>query len=251
MRRHLTTASLLVASMALWAGVAAAQDTTQAQQQNPQDSSKQDGNQYNGQNNQYTQLSDNMVLMRMHRVNQMEIRVGKLVQRNASDAKVKSFGSRIVRDHQANDKKVVALAKKLGVTLGRDGMMDNERTDSTRRNDSTYSSYPRSDTTQGQYGQRDTTNGRYGQGQYQGQDATHRGDMARLSTLHGAAFDSAFANAMVQGHNRAISFLESAQNQVQQQSLKTLIASTLPTLRQHLQTAESLTNAATTTSSRQ
>ena len=56
---------------------------------------------------------------------------------------------------------------------------------------------------------------------------------------------------MVNGHNKAINLLETAQNQVQRQEVRTLIASTLPTLRQHLQLAQALTTGATTTSSRQ
>ena len=188
----------------------------------------------------------------------------------------------MIKDHTASDQKIVALAKQLNVTLptGRDGYGDaygrsgmdstgnpyprgqhRERMDSTQRNDSTYSSYPRSDTTQQsdtsrRYGERsDSTQGQYGQGRYgQDQDSSHK-DMAamqQLQTLHGAAFDTAFANAMVNGHNKAISMLETVQNQVQAQQLRALITSTLPTLRQHLQLAQALsTGATTTTSSRQ
>ena len=75
-------------------------------------------------------------------------------------------------------------------------------------------------------------------------------DLQQLSTLRGAAFDSTFANAMVEGHNKAIGMLEQAQGQVQHEELRSLIASTLPTLRQHLQTAQSLSTSTGTTSSR-
>lgn len=287
MRLHYLTALLLVGPYALSMGGLAAQDTTQAQKPGQQrDSTNQQYPQANTnmQSQDQTQLSDEQVVMRMHRTNQMEIRVARLAQSHGASAKVKSFASRLIRDHTANDKKVVALAKQLNITLARDGRdgMDStgnewtrnqnrdrwNKADSTQRNDSTYSSYPRSDrsdttrsdTTQypGRYGQqRDTTQqgqGRYGQGRYgQDQDSTRDGMAAirQLPTLRGAAFDTAFANAMVNGHNKAISMLETAQNQVQRQELRTLIASTLPTLRQHLQIAESLTTGVTTTSSRQ
>ena len=56
---------------------------------------------------------------------------------------------------------------------------------------------------------------------------------------------------MVQGHNKAISLLEQAQNQVQHAELRMLIANTLPTLRVHLQTAQSLNVTYGTTSSSQ
>lgn len=289
MRLHHLTALLLVSPFALSAGVLAAQDTTQAQKQGQQgDSTNQQYPQANTNTQMQGQLSDEQVVMRMHRTNQMEIRAAKLAQSHGASSKVKSLASRLIRDHTASDKKVVALAKQLNITLGRDGMdsTGNEWTrnqnrdrwnkaDSTQRNDSTYSSYPRSqsDTTmqnQGRYGQRndsatqgqgrygqqgDTTQsqGRYGQGRYgQDQDSAQdgRAAMRQLQTLRGAEFDTAFANAMVSGHTRAISMLENAQNQVQRQELRTLIASTLPTLRHHLQLAQALSTNATTTSSR-
>jgi putative membrane protein len=61
-----------------------------------------------------------------------------------------------------------------------------------------------------------------------------------LRSLRGAAFDTAFAHAMVDAHNQAISLLELAQGQAQHEELRSLIASTLPALREHLQIAQSL-----------
>jgi putative membrane protein len=276
MRLNYLTAFLLVGP-ALSLGGLAAQDTTQAQKQGQQrDSTSQQYPQANSntQAQDQSQLSDEQVVMRMHRTNQMEIRTAKLAQSHGASARIKSLASRLIRDHTASDAKVVALAKQLNITLARDGMesggerYDRDRghyrgLDSTQRNDSTYSSYPRSDTTNQQgdsanrYGQRsDSTQGQYGQGRYgqgqydQGRDSAMAA-MRQLPTLRGAAFDTAFANVMVTGHNKAISMLENAQNQVQRQELRTLIASTLPTLRQHLQLAQALTTSATTTSSRQ
>jgi predicted outer membrane protein len=268
MRLQIITALLMAPTFA-WAGTAAAQDTTKATTQS-QDSV---GRQYG--DSQMGQLSDNTVLMKMHRTNQLEIRVGKLAQSRGSTAKVRSFGATLVKDHTANDQKVVALAKKLGVSLTRDGMDStgrygmrkgedsrrNRANDSTygrpdsasregyRRGDSTYSpGYQHGDTN---YAQRSDSMGRHG---YRGErfeqrDSTHA-DIQRLGTLRGAAFDAAFASAMVDGHNKAISLLEQAQNQVQSADLKSLISSTMPTLQKHLQTAQSLSTSATTTSSR-
>jgi putative membrane protein len=184
-------------------------------------------------------LSDEAVLMKLHRANQHEIKLAQLAQRNGT-SKVKSFAQRLVKDHSANDQKVTALARTMGVSLA---------------HDSTRGQY------QGQrYGQRDST---YPQTYRQGGDSTHMqgddtkhhdmqddGELARqLQTLRGAAFDTAFANAMVQGHEKALSMLEQAQNQVQNSQLATLITSTLPTIRQHLQIAQSLGGIATTTTS--
>lgn len=256
MRMHLIVAALLVAP---WV-TAKAQDTTKTP---TQDSTRQKSAYTNGnQSNQYQSvqepLSDEAVLMKLHRANQHEIKLAQLAQKNGT-SKVKSFAQRLVKDHNANDQKVTALARTMGVSL----------------QDSTQGQY------QGQrYGQRDTTttqqrsDSAYPQTYRQGGDSTRMqggdstrmqgadptkhhdmqddGELARqLQSLHGAAFDTAFANAMVQGHEKALSMLEQAQKQVQNSQLATLITSTLPTIRQHLQIAQSLGGNATTTSSSQ
>jgi len=92
------------------------------------------------------------------------------------------------------------------------------------------------DTTQARDGQRD--DGMQEQQQLQ-----------RLSTLQGAQFDAEFANFMAQGHDKAIKMLEQAQSTVQNAQLRTFITSTLPTLRAHLQVAQSLGGSTTATTS--
>ncbi|MFN2571810.1 MAG: DUF4142 domain-containing protein [Gemmatimonadales bacterium] len=287
MRMHLPVALLLLAP---WAAVAAGQDSTQARYP-AQDSTKQQTNDRWSQDQ--SPQSDDAILMKMHRSNQMEIRLGRLAARSGSSAKVKAFGNRLVRDHSAADQKVAALAKKLGITLARGGwMMDStrdhgldgrrgharqgndssgrarwsQRSDSTQRNrndstDQNQSYQGRRDSTQGQgqYQQDQSKNqGQYqqGQGQAWGQDSTRRAEMRehmqseqRLNTLRGAEFDAAFADMMVKDHDKDISMLEQAQGQVQHDELRTLIVNTLPTLRTHLQTAQSLSTSTTTTSS--
>jgi len=226
---------------------------------------------------------DNALVMKIHKINQMEIRAGQLAQRNSSTAKVKSYGQQLVRDHQAADQKITTLARSLGVTfpragmdsagkynqghmgrdtaygqgrMGRDTAYGQGRTGDTTQRAESYprDQYPR-DTTQGRYGQSaDTTQGAYGQhGQMQGQDqdGQEHAQLQRLSTLQGTQFDAEFANFMAQGHDKAIKMLEQAQSTVQNAQLRTFITSTLPTLRTHLQVAQSLggSTATTTTSS--
>jgi predicted outer membrane protein len=243
---HLIVAALLVAP---WV-TAKAQDTTTTPKQDStqQKSAYTTDTQSNQSQSVQEPLSDEAVLMKLHRANQHEIKLAQLAQKNGT-SKVKSFAQRLVKDHNANDQKVTALARTMGVSL----------------QDSTQGQY------QGQrYGQRDTTQQRsdsaYPQTYRQGGDSTRMqgadptkhhdmqddGELARqLQSLHGAAFDTAFANAMVQGHEKALSMLEQAQSQVQNSQLATLITSTLPTIRQHLQIAQSLGGSATTTSSSQ
>lgn len=58
---------------------------------------------------------DNLqTLAKYHHVNQMEIEMGKAAQKQAGSQAVKQYGKMLVSDHQANDKKLEALAKKHG-----------------------------------------------------------------------------------------------------------------------------------------
>ena len=186
-------------------------------------------------------LSDDIVLRQIHRTNLEEIRMGQLAQRNGSSAQVKQYGAQLVRDHKAADQKVVALAKQLRIALPQEpGQMSRgPARDSVSR--------------PGYMGRRDstadpTTTPDYSQSSPQRDDAPDtQGE--RLRSLRGAAFDTAFANAMVDAHTQAISLLELAQGQAQHDELRSLIASTLPTLREHLQNAQSLASGAATGSS--
>jgi predicted outer membrane protein len=186
-------------------------------------------------------LSDEMVLMRMHRINQMEIKAGHLAEKNGSSTKVKQFGTRLARDHAASDQKVTALAQRLGITLGREGMdstgnkgmyrrgVRGQRADSTQRGDSSYrrgmhgmdTTQNRTDTTYRQ-NRADTSGQAMNRGEMQGDsgraEMRERAQFNQLMNLRGAAFDTAFANLMVQGHEKAISMLERAQNQTGMQN---------------------------------
>jgi len=66
---------------------------------------------------------DERVLNELHHGNTMEVSMGKLAQERASDAKVKSFGEKMVKEHGDLDKRLTEFARehKLAVTdsLGR------------------------------------------------------------------------------------------------------------------------------------
>jgi putative membrane protein len=246
MRPHIITAALLLAPFAMLA----AQDTstTQVPQRDP----------IRGYNTPHTPMGpsdslegDHALVMRIHRINQMEIRAGQLAQRSGSSAKVRSYGQQLVRDHQAADQKLTTLAQRLGVTLREKGADAARRGQYGRDQDR----HPMGRDTTLRRGQQDTTFGRFGQrgdSAWQGHqhdEMQEHGKMQRLQTLRGAEFDAEFANLMAQGHAKAISMLEQAQARTQHQELRTFIANTLPTLRVHLQVAQSLGGTFTTTTS--
>jgi predicted outer membrane protein len=206
---------------------------------------------------------DNALLMKIHKINQMEIQAGQLAQRNSSTAKVKTYGQRLVSDHQAADKKITALAQRLGVTFPREGMDSAGKYDQGRRWEQGRDSTMRPDTTNRPGWQQradttsraDTTHRQDGMMKQPG-DAMHGHDqdgmqehaqLQKLGTLRGTQFDAEFANAMAQGHDKAIKMLEQAQSTTQNAELRTLIQNTLPTLRTHLQMAQALGGTTTTT----
>ena len=194
MRLQMITAALLIGPCA---GALMAQDSTQAQgrtgtQQDTTYKSRSSVNAYGTDSAQ----SDEMVLMKVHRTNQMEIRLGQLAQRNASSARVKSFAQRIVRDHQAADKKVTTLAQSMGVTLARGWDSTGGRWGRGEGHygaDSTRGRYGRghygADSTRGQYGRDTLDQGRYGRRDSTMMDSTNRGgysqryDTAQLMDL--------------------------------------------------------------------
>jgi putative membrane protein len=237
MRSHIIMAALLVAPGA----ALLAQDTSTTQM--PQrDTIRGYNSPQSSMGRRDTLRGDHALIVKIHKINQMEIELGQLAQRNSATAKVKSYGQQLVRDHQAADQKISTLAQSLGVTFPAEGKRGNMGRDTTQRADKGYTrdEYPR-DTTQ--------------RGQMHGHDheaTQEHAQLQRLSTLRGAQFDAEFANFMAQGHDKAIKMLEQAQRTVQSAELRTFITSTLPTLRTHLQVAQSLggsTSANTTTSS--
>ena len=264
MRSHIIIAALLVAPGA----TLLAQDTSTTQM--PQRDTIRGYNTPQHMGRRDSLQGDNALVMKIHKINQMEIQAGQLAQRNGSSAKVKQYGQQLVRDHQAADKKITTLAQSLGVNL-RDGMDSAGHSNQWKNNQQPYDKKPGGDTTYNQGRSRDTayrggdttSMGRYGQrgdSAMQGHDQDGMKEhqqmlqqMQRLGTLKGAQFDAEFANLMAQGHDKAIKMLEQSQSNVQNSQLRAFIASTLPTLRTHLQVAQSLggSTATTTTTSSQ
>lgn len=68
---------------------------------------------------------------------------------------------------------------------------------------------------------------------------SHKKDMDRLEKLSGADFDRAFLRVMVKGHRNAIKSFERENKLGMDTELKSFASSTLPTLQNHLQMAQS------------
>jgi putative membrane protein len=70
--------------------------------------------------------------------------------------------------------------------------------------------------------------------------AQNRGLLDRLSGLSGAAFDRAYADAMVTSHSADVALLQNQAQRGQDQDLKAQAAQNLPALQEHLQMAQLL-----------
>jgi putative membrane protein len=71
-------------------------------------------------------------------------------------------------------------------------------------------------------------------------DAPHRALVNRMSKLSGAAFDRAYAKAMLSDHTKAVSKFERESTRGTDADLKAFVGKTLPKLRSHLEMARSL-----------
>jgi putative membrane protein len=61
-----------------------------------------------------------------------------------------------------------------------------------------------------------------------------------LAQLKGSAFDQAYMQAMVEGHEKAVSLFEHESNRLQDPQLKSWTMDTLPILQQHLALAKAI-----------
>jgi putative membrane protein len=71
-------------------------------------------------------------------------------------------------------------------------------------------------------------------------DQQNREEVDRLSQLKGSAFDQAYIQAMVEGHEKAVSYFEHEGNRLQDPQLKSWALHALPILQQHLALAKTI-----------
>jgi len=141
------------------------------------------------------------ILAHIHRVNQLEIGVGRLAEKKATTPAIKAYGGMLMKDHSANDRDVIALAKRHGQTIPKE-LATNE-SDRTQMKDDD--------------------------------------DMAdKLKAEKGADFDRDFLAMAVMGHERELGRIDTSIGQSQAADLQTLLAATKPMLQHHLDAARDL-----------
>ena len=136
------------------------------------------------------------ILSKIHDANQMEISMGQMAKSHGKAKAVKDFGNTLIKDHSDADKKVMDVAKKESITLVTPKAMNEIEKQKMQE---------------------------------------HQELMGRLHVLKGAEFDKVFVQAMIDGHNDTISFLESSNSS--DANVKALVSDILPTVRGHERTA--------------
>jgi len=191
---------------------------------------------------------DSEILQVLAVVDQGEMQDGQLAQRKARNAQVKSYARELVTDHTKSLQQDRQIAKSANIDLS--GVMmsgSNKTTGATKTGTDTSRSAAASTA------QPDVSGPTGAMGVVAELVNMHTQTMGRVRQLQGAAFDSAFVNAQVQGHQQVLSLLQSAQSQAQNASLQQHVAAAIKDVQSHLdkgqQLQQSLTSGASSSPS--
>jgi putative membrane protein len=148
-------------------------------------------------------------------VDQSEIQDGQLAQRQARNAQVKQFARTLVNEHTKSLQQDRQIAKSANIDLSGVTMSGSGK--------SAQPSGPTGAT---------------------GVSAElinmHTQTMDQFRQLQGAAFDSAFVDAQVKGHQQVLDLLQSAQSQVQDSALQKHVAAAIKDVQSHLEKGQQL-----------
>ena len=155
-----------------------------------------------------------------------EITIARMGTQQGSSAAVKSFAERLVADHTAANTKLEEIARKNDVLMPIAGAAT---LSSTAVREQQNSSEPQvAAAVAGASKSPDPAVLRPGDGD--------------ISSLKGAEFDDAFVKLMIENHQKSIAEYEAFEKRANNAELKSFVAATLPTLREHLKAAQAITS---------
>jgi putative membrane protein len=140
------------------------------------------------------------VVTKVHQANQKEIEMAQMALDKAESPKVKAYARKLLTDHQAADKKLMAYVDKKS--------LDRSKVEQTATGPAATPS----------------------------SDDAHK----RLMSATGADFDREFVNMMLDEHDKAIDLVKSSKDAVTDRQLRALLGSVLPKLEQHRKMARDL-----------
>ena len=177
---------------------------------------------------------DSEILQVLAVVDQSEVQDGQLAQKKARDAQVKSYARELITDHSKSLQQDREIAKSAKIDLS-GVMMSGSKTSATKTG---------SDTSRSAAATAAHPSGPTGATGVVAEVVNmHNQAMDRVRQLQGAAFDSAFVNAQIQGHQQVLSLLQSAQAEAQNPSLQQHVAAAIKGVQSHLDKGQQLQQA--------
>jgi putative membrane protein len=162
----------------------------------------------------------------------MEIDLGRLAQQKGSRDEVKSFGARMVRDHEKGLQEVNSLARSRGISLPAGMSMPGER--AAIGNDRSRSEGGRQNVAA------PTEMPELAELGLRHEAIHHQEERQLLSGLSGRAFDEAYLGGQVQDHAKMAAMLEAKPRMTQDTGIRDWAAKALPVVKEHLQMARRL-----------
>lgn len=179
---------------------------------------------------------DRTFIMKVAKEGQQEVSTAQMAADKATDSQVKAFAQKLVSDHTQANQELMQLAQQKGVNVGM-GMETHHRDSSSQQSSTNTSSSSQPGNTQ--TSRTDQTSSSTSSSSHAGMAGDSK-LMGRYAKMQGAEFDRAFVRDQVAHHEKDIKEFEKQSRTAQDSDLRAFIDKTLPTLRQHLETARSL-----------
>ena len=241
LRSKLLAAAL---SSAMVAGVAAAQQEVQTEEQLPAQQQGIEIERAEGEQGQHLQkkmdefgpMTSENVLNKLYQTSVKEIALGQLAADKGSSSRVRDFGERLVEDHKAAAKRVKEVARAENVQIHQLSDDDDEWNpadeDEALEDDTALDIEEQARV--------EVKGEAYADQKEQTKMAKEkfRADYQKLHALEDEAFDEQFLAMMDQEHEMLIQKLQEVEQQVEDEEVKQLIAQTRPILSEHHEMAQ-------------
>jgi putative membrane protein len=171
----------------------------------------------------------------------MEVAHGKMAASKASNAQVKAYANKLVKDHTAANNQLMALAKRKQISIA-DSMTHSsgDRGSIGAKGDATADTKTGGNRPQPPGGNPTGTTGASNRVQTTGETRAQMGHDEPWMSQTGAAFDKGFIDAQVKAHQDAIALFEKQASGGSDADLKAFASKQLPALRTHLKQAQDL-----------
>ena len=179
-----------------------------------------------------------MLLSFIHKTNSAEIEMANLAKQNSSSPQVKNFADQIIKDHKAEEDKILRFADSHNIDLVAAGKQLRAAVDDAKQRAMDKREVKAVGGGSGEWAWM-AEPGTGGSGLMKAM-ANHEQEMDKLNTLKGAEFDREFAKAMVNDHQAIINRLTNARTKVNDPEAAALVDKAIPTAKQHLTLAQKL-----------